>query len=92
MHTHEGASRYPNPSRRGVTFTLELPVAARVELSVFDVLGREVWSEERDRPAGSSEVAWGLSDRSGARVPNGLYLARVNRGGESNAVRFVVVQ
>jgi len=83
---------YPNPSRRGVTFALELPTAARVGLSVFDVLGREVWSDDRERPAGHSEVAWGLGDRSGGRVPNGLYLARVNRGGESNAVRFVVVQ
>ena len=92
MHTMRVQAAYPNPSRRGVTFTLELPVAARMELCVFDVLGREVWSEERDRPAGRSEVAWGLSDRSGARVPNGLYLARVNRGGESSAVSFVVMQ
>jgi len=83
---------YPNPSRRAVTFALELPTAARVGLSVFDVLGREVWSDDQDRPAGRSEVAWGLSDRTGGRVPNGLYLARVNRGGSSNAVRFVVVQ
>ena len=92
MHAVGVQAAYPNPSRRGVTFALELPAAAHVELSVFDVLGREVWSDERDRPAGRSEVAWGLSDRSGGRVPNGLYLARVNRGGESNAVRFVVVQ
>jgi hypothetical protein len=92
MHVVGVQAAYPNPSRRGVTFALELPAAAHVGLSVFDVLGREVWSDERDRPAGHSEVAWGLSDRSGGRVPNGLYLARVNRGGESNAVRFVVVQ
>jgi hypothetical protein len=83
---------YPNPSRNAVTFALDLPSASRVGVSVFDVLGREVWSDDQVRPAGRSEVAWGLTDRTGGRVPNGLYLARVNRGGSSEAVRFVVVQ
>ena len=83
---------YPNPSRRGVTFSLELPVASHAELSVFDVQGREVWSEARLRPAGRSEVAWGLSNRAGARVPNGVYLARVDLGGASSTVSFVVME
>jgi parallel beta-helix repeat protein len=83
---------FPNPTRRGVSLSLDLPTAGRVGVSVFDVLGREVWSEQGLRPAGRSELRWNLTDRAGARVPNGIYLARVERGGEKRTVRFVVLQ
>jgi hypothetical protein len=83
---------YPNPSRRGVTFALELAAASRVRLSVFDVQGREVWSDERDRQVGRSDVSWGLKGRDGVRVPNGIYTARVRHGGDEATVRFSVLE
>jgi parallel beta-helix repeat protein len=86
------APAYPNPSRRDVTFALTLAAAAQVRLAVFDVMGREVWSEDGLRPAGHSETRWRLTDHSGARVSDGLYLARVERGGEQATVRFTVVR
>jgi hypothetical protein len=82
---------FPNPSRRVVSFALDLPSAGRVGVRVFDILGRELWSQEGDRPAGPLELRWGLTDRAGARVPTGVYLARVTRGGEEQVVRFVVM-
>jgi parallel beta-helix repeat protein len=85
------AAAYPNPVRRTVTFAIELAAPGRIGLRIFDVLGREVWSEEGARPAGRTELRWGLTDRSGARVPNGVYLARASRGGEERAARFVVI-
>ena len=86
------STAFPNPGRRSVTFTLELPEAGDVSWSVFDVLGREVWSEHVTRPVGRSELRWPLVDRSGGRVPNGMYLVRVNQGPRSSTGRFIVMQ
>jgi len=86
------APAYPNPSRRDVTFALTLGSTARVRIAVFDVMGREVWADESQRPAGRSETRWPLTDRSGARVPGGLYLAKVERAGAQATVRFAVVR
>jgi parallel beta-helix repeat protein len=82
----------PNPSRRAVAFTLRLGSPAEVEFAVYDVLGREVWSEVGMRPAGSSSLRWPLTGGNGARVPAGLYLARVRHGAETVATRFVVAR
>ena len=86
------ASAFPNPGTRSVAFTLVLGAAADVTCSVFDLQGREVWSQSGARPAGSSTLSWSLTDRSGAGVPSGMYLARVSRGGESAVLRFVVMK
>jgi glucose/arabinose dehydrogenase len=71
----------PNPSRSGVTFTLELPSAAQVRFSVLDVQGREVW---RGAPAtygaGLARLEWPGATDAGGRAPAGLYFARVIAG------------
>jgi len=85
------SSAFPNPSRRNVAFTLELPAAADVSWNVFDVAGREVWGGSGPRPAGPSTLSWALTDRAGARVRSGVYLVRVNQGRESATMRFVVM-
>jgi hypothetical protein len=86
------SSAFPNPSRHSVAFTLRLASAADVDLRVYDVLGREVWSEHGPRPAGMSTLRWPLTTANGTRVPNGLYLARVRRGAETSTTRFVVTR
>ena len=86
------SAAFPNPSRKNVGFALDLPTASEVSWSVFDVLGREVWGGRAAMASGRNELRWTLSDRSGARVPNGVYMVRVNRGRESSTLRFVVIQ
>lgn len=83
---------FPNPSRRSVAFAVEQPVAGDVSWSVFDVLGREQWSGRGILPSGRTELRWPLTNRAGARVPNGVYLVRVNRGGQSAMTRVIVMQ
>lgn len=85
------ATLSPNPSRRNVVFTVEQSTAGDVAWTVFDVQGREQWSGQRPLPSGRSELSWPLTNRAGARVPNGVYLVRVQRGGETATGRFVVM-
>jgi parallel beta-helix repeat protein len=86
------STAFPNPSRRAVAFTLRLGSPADVQFSVYDLLGREVWSEDGVRPAGVSTLRWPLTGANGSRVPNGLYLARVRRGADTVTERFVVAR
>jgi len=52
-----------------------------------------VWSERTVLPSGATTLRWPLTGASGARVPNGLYLARVERrGGDTATARFVVTR
>jgi parallel beta-helix repeat protein len=86
------SAAFPNPSRNAVAFTLRLASASDVSFSVYDLLGREVWSERGQQPAGSTTLRWPLTGADGTRVPSGLYLARVRRGGEMVTTRFVVTR
>ena len=86
------SNAFPNPSRRNVAFTLENGADSEVAWSVFDVLGREVYSARQHFAAGRQELRWPLTDRSGARVANGIYMVRVERGGQASTMRFVVMK
>jgi parallel beta-helix repeat protein len=85
------ASAFPNPSRRGVAFTVEQSTAGEVSWTVFDIQGREQWGAKSTLPGGRSQLAWPLTNRAGARVPSGVYLVRVQRGTETATARFTVM-
>jgi hypothetical protein len=64
----------PNPSALPVSLTYSLPTAARVELTIYDLAGREVITlVHGERPAGRHTVTWDSSD---APAPAGLYFVR----------------
>jgi len=74
------SSAFPNPSRTGVNFRLELPRPASVEVAVFDLQGRMVWTERRSYGAGRWTVGWSGIAR-GERAGRGVYLMRLTTGG-----------
>ena len=77
----------PNPSRNGTTFELRPADAGDVRLAVFDVLGREVAVlHDGPVPAGALRVSWP------ARVPAGVYLARLDGPSGGAAVAVTVAR
>lgn len=78
----------PNPTRDAAAFSLALPAAARVELSVHDVTGRLLdRAEPVDLAAGVHRVRW----TGGGRLAAGLYFARLRVDGRVVGERRVVV-
>jgi hypothetical protein len=68
---------HPNPFRRSMTFTYDVPRRASSRLRIYDVAGRLV------RDLGPSKRQWdGLSDE-GSSVAGGTYFARLTVGGET---------
>ena len=83
----------PNPSPGAVGFALDLPAAERVEFRVFDVQGREVWSQApRTMNAGRWRLEWSGRTRGGQRAASGVYLARVQVGGHNLQRRFALIR
>lgn len=76
---------YPNPFNPSTTLRYSVPVASRVHLAIFNMLGQQVAElVNADRAPGIYEVTWN------ADVPSGIYFYRieaVGAGGTSH--RFV---
>ena len=70
------AQNYPNPFREATSLSFTLSRESRVDLAVFDLLGRAVASLATGRfEAGRHEVVLGAAD-----LPAGLYIARLRIG------------
>jgi hypothetical protein len=74
---------WPNPFNPATAIAFDLPTASDVSLEVLDLRGyhvRTIWQGEL--PAGPQRILWdGLDDR-GQAVSSGLYVARLQAGGE----------
>lgn len=70
---------YPNPFNPETSIRYEVGSASPVTLTVYDVLGREVaMLVNRQQPAGTYTVTFDAQ-----RLPSGLYLYRLEAGGQT---------
>lgn len=82
----------PNPAAGAVRFDFDVSgVGGRVRLRIYDVTGRLVRELlDASRPAGAWSERWSGADETGRKLPAGIYLARLDLGGQS-AVRKIVL-
>ena len=77
----ERLSCYPNPFNPQVTIVFSLPRVERVELGVYDLMGRLVYVlADHDYIAGDHSVVWNGKDGAGRAVPSGSYVVRMETG------------
>ena len=89
----EPAGVHPNPSVGSVRIAFSLERAQDVELSVYDVAGREVATLVRGCFApGEHVVTWDGRDRSGHRVASGAYLYRLRMGDRTQVEKLTLVR
>ena len=68
-----------------------LPAPTRARLALHDLAGRQTkLLADADFPVGPNRVFWNGDDARGTPVPPGVYVARLETGGEA-AERFVIV-
>ncbi len=64
----------PNPFRRKVTLRYQVPEPSRVQVTVYDALGRVVRGFGASTvPAGEAQWTWNGTDRQGRQVQSGIY-------------------
>lgn len=87
------AAAQPNPAVGSARIKFSLAKANDVELSVFDLAGREVASLANGKfAAGEHVINWEGTDRGGKLLPSGAYLYRLKTGGESLTRKMVLVR
>jgi S-formylglutathione hydrolase FrmB len=79
---------YPNPFNSSTRIEFFLPRAGEVELSIFDLLGREtVQLANGSLPAGNHTINWNASS-----LPSGIYFCRLSFAGQSQVRRMVLLR
>ncbi|MFC1620332.1 two-component regulator propeller domain-containing protein [Candidatus Neomarinimicrobiota bacterium] len=87
------AFNYPNPFNLRTTIEYNLPLAAHVTLSVYDLIGQEVIQlVEGTTAAGYHQVVWTGRDRTGRTVPTGVYIARMTTPQYSKSIKMVLLK
>ncbi len=84
---------YPNPFNAATVLRYDVPEAARVLLSVYDLRGRFVYSlVNEEQPPGRYSVAWSGLDRFWQKTASGVYIVRLVVGDEARCGKVVRVQ
>jgi hypothetical protein len=64
---------YPNPASNQANISFSIDPAQRARLQVFDVLGRQAYSEEMESHANEHSIRT-------ENLPSGAYIVRLNQG------------
>ena len=82
------AQNFPNPFNPGTTIRYELPEAANVSLTIFNILGQVVATlVDEKKEAGGYQVQWNAST-----VPSGIYFCRLRAGAHTETQKMVVAK
>lgn len=83
----------PNPFNAATTITVELSAAGRLQVYVFDVLGRKVATlANRPYSAGTQKIVWNGRDDHGNAVASGVYLCRVIVADKEHVQKLVLLK
>jgi hypothetical protein len=87
---------YPNPFNPKTKIEFSLPVAADVQLVVYNILGQEVVSLiNEQKSAGNHSIFWNADDSKGIKLSSGIYLYKLkatgNDGSEFQEIKKMVL-
>jgi photosystem II stability/assembly factor-like uncharacterized protein len=84
---------YPNPSNTPMRLIYSIHQRGRVQLRIFDILGKEVITLlDEARDLGEYRILWGGVNAEGKRLPSGIYLARLQLGKEFKTIKLLLTQ
>ena len=86
-------NNYPNPFNPSTKIAFELPQTSRVELTIYDITGREIACIANEGfSAGFHEVTWDGINSNGERVSSGIYFYRISAGKWSKVMKMMMVK
>ena len=89
----ELAQNYPNPFSSSTAISYKLNKQSDVEVTIYDILGRQVkkFSVGKET-AGVHGIIWDGRNNLGEKVATGIYLYRLQTGGESLVKKMVFIR
>jgi hypothetical protein len=87
------AGNYPNPFNPSTTIRYTLPAAGRVQLVLYNALGRRVRTlVDAEESAGMHTSWWDGRDEQGREVASGVYVYRLQSGAEQFTQRMLLLK
>ncbi|MCF7797087.1 MAG: T9SS type A sorting domain-containing protein, partial [Candidatus Marinimicrobia bacterium] len=84
---------YPNPFNPSTNIRYALPENSRVEIIIYDQLGRQVNTlVNGQRTAGDYALKWNGTDVAGRQLSSGLYFCQIRAGGFTRTVKLVLLK
>ncbi|MBU2464551.1 MAG: FG-GAP repeat protein [Candidatus Edwardsbacteria bacterium] len=91
---------YPNPFNKATVISYQATGDGPVKLAVYNIAGQLVKTltppspplEGRDKREGSGSVTWDGRDDNGRAVANGVYVYKLNAGGQSISKKMIVIK
>ena len=87
------AQNYPNPFNSGTVIRFDLPQSQLVDLSLYNLAGQKVAAMVNGmRRAGTHTVRWDGRDDEGRALASGLYLYRLQAGGQVETRKLLMLR
>ena len=84
---------YPNPFNPETSIKYQLPQAARVTLTIYNITGQEVRKlVNEEKLAGFHKVIWDATDKRGNHVPSGIYIYVLRAGEFMNVKKLTLMR
>ena len=81
----------PNPFSNSTQIIFNLTKEENVTLSIYDLVGKEVWRMNGEFKTGENNVEWQGKDSFGNQLSSGLYHIRLVAGKQSNSERILII-
>ena len=82
----------PNPFRTETYLNVGLPREGEVDIAVFDVAGRKLYSQRSPGAAGWNRFLFAGRDDSGRALPSGVYFYQVRTPGAAVTNKLVILR
>jgi hypothetical protein len=84
---------YPNPFNISTNFTFSLPAPGKVDINIYDTIGRLIFSDKLEElQAGSHRYTWHGIDNRGRPLPTGIYYFELTFKGAKLVKRVVLLK
>jgi hypothetical protein len=84
---------YPNPFNSNTRIRFDLQPASSIRIAIVDATGRFVRVLLDGRcPAGANEISWDGRDAEGTPAPSGIYLCRMEAGGDCRVIKMLLLR
>ncbi len=85
-------SNYPNPFNPSTTFQFATPKDGLVKFSVHDLLGRVIYTENRNLLAGNYSFTWDGQNHLNQQVVSGVYFLRMEAEGFAQTRKMLMMK
>ncbi len=83
----------PNPFRDNVSINFCTPNASRINISIYDIAGKLVRQlTNRNFKSGKHEIAWNSTNKSGEKVPYGIYFVKLKANNSTCISKTIVLK